>query len=702
MDVVAAAAGLAGILAFLYVVFVGQKTVFEWWRDRRAPYKLGLEVEQEAEEKITGVAHNLPQPDYEQFVDRDRELDEVMRQLRPYPYSQHAVVTIDGIGGVGKSSLALEVGYRYLRAYQTLPPEERFEAIVWCSAKEQLLTGEGIVGRGQALHTLDEIYAAIAITLHQQDIIRASRAEQHELVRSALMQQRTLLIIDNLETIGDGNVLAFLRELPAPTRAIVTTRHQIDVAYPVRLSGMDWVAAHDVISRECEKKQVSLIEEEEKSLFKKTGGVPLAAVWSIGQVAHGYSLETVLQRLGQPGDDVARFCFEGAIGQIKGSEAHRTLMALCFFATDASHEALGSVASTRDDALGRDEAIATLQRLSLINRYDGRFGMLPLTRTFVQTELAKDESFASEAKERLFAYMTNLVRTRVGTGYWDPITHWLDSDVLDVELENLWQCVNWAVEADKQEVVLCVGGALAHHLWRVGRSEDRRRLCERAVFAAQQLGDYQWEVWLLIDGLGYIYLYRQEMTKAEAVISQGKLTAEKHNFPEGEALALAYLAHIAALQGDFIRAKECLAATEGKSKMPAVLARIKSVEGLVALLLEDWPAAEKHYRDAIYYRRQCDGYQPPTQLALLGLVQSYQNKHSEAKATLEEALRHKKQTLEGIGYAKFGLAIIKAAEGDRESAQTLAEEALANMRHMRAERQITQIQQFLYTVEESR
>ena len=37
---------------------------------------------------------------------------------------------------------------------------------------------------------------------------------------------------------GDLVVLGFVRELPDPTKAIVTTRHRIDVAYPVRLLGM--------------------------------------------------------------------------------------------------------------------------------------------------------------------------------------------------------------------------------------------------------------------------------------------------------------------------------------------------------------------------------------------------------------------------------------------------------------------------------
>ena len=191
--------------------------------------------------------HNLPQPDYGEFVGRKEELAQVHRILRPYPHSRHAVVTIDGIGGIGKSALALEVAHRYLRDYDRLPEEERFDAIIWTSAKASVLTADGIAPRQQITRTLDDIYTAIAVTLGREAITRARPEEQAARVTKALTQQRTLLIVDNLETVDDERVNAFLRELPAPTKAMVTTRHRIDVAYPIRLMGMPerthWVSS---------------------------------------------------------------------------------------------------------------------------------------------------------------------------------------------------------------------------------------------------------------------------------------------------------------------------------------------------------------------------------------------------------------------------------------------------------------------------
>jgi LuxR family glucitol operon transcriptional activator len=134
-------------------------------------------------------------------------LTQVLRQLRPYSHSQHAVVTIDGVGGVGKSALALEVAHRYLRGSDNVLPDERFEAIIWTSAKQSVLTAEGILPRKQVLRTSDDIYTTTAVNLEREDITKARAEEQAELIRKALTQQRTLLIVDNLETVDDPAVL---------------------------------------------------------------------------------------------------------------------------------------------------------------------------------------------------------------------------------------------------------------------------------------------------------------------------------------------------------------------------------------------------------------------------------------------------------------------------------------------------------------
>ncbi|MEW5871449.1 MAG: tetratricopeptide repeat protein [Chloroflexota bacterium] len=332
------------------------------------------------------VYHNLPQPDYKRFIGREEEINQIYQILRPYPLSQSHLVVIDGIGGVGKSALALEIAFRYLRNYDKIPAEERFDAIIWVSAKQNVLTADGIKLRSYAFKTLGDICTTVAITLRREDIIRADLGNQAEITRNALKQQRTLLIVDNLETVSDDNVVNFLRELPAPTKAIVTTRLRIDVAYSIRLAGMPQHDAWRLINQECSSTKIKPNDEQISQLYKRTGGVPLAIVWSLAQVRSGHSIEEVLYRLGKPTNDITRFCFEGIIPDIKSTSAYKILLSLLLFTKDASSEALGYVSELSE--LDKDDGLAHLEKLSLVNRVADRHSLLSLTKAYVSTELA--------------------------------------------------------------------------------------------------------------------------------------------------------------------------------------------------------------------------------------------------------------------------------------------------------------------------
>lgn len=353
-----------------------------------------------------GVRHNLPQPDYGQFIGREQELKKVLEKLRPYPYSQNSVITIDGIGGIGKSALALEVAHRFWRTYDSLLIEERFDSIIWTSAKRTVLRADrGIVNRRQALQTLDDICRTIAITLGIEEPVRSQPEEIVELVCRELTKQRTLLIVDNLETVDDEAVMEFLQDLlPAPTKVIVTTRHRIDVAYPVRLRGMPWEEAEMLIAQECQKKEVTLSHEQKRKLYDRTGGVPLAIVWTVAKIGFGSSLESLLARLSSRKGDIAKFCFEETIERIKGRDAYKLLLALALSKGDATRKELGYVAGFGEDEFSQEDAFEMLQVLSLVNKDGDKFSMLPLTKGYAIQELEDKVEFIGEAVERLINY----------------------------------------------------------------------------------------------------------------------------------------------------------------------------------------------------------------------------------------------------------------------------------------------------------
>jgi hypothetical protein len=161
---------------------------------------------------------------------------------------------------------------------------------------------------------------AISSVLGRKDVLALPESQQHIVIRDLLSGPlRILLVIDNLETLDDERVTAFLRELPQPCKAIVTSRHRIDVAYSIRLQGLPTDEARALISQESARRNVHLDEPQVAELIRKTAGIPLAIQWSIGLMAMGHAIESVLARLGSGHSDIAHFCFAESVTSIRGA-----------------------------------------------------------------------------------------------------------------------------------------------------------------------------------------------------------------------------------------------------------------------------------------------------------------------------------------------------------------------------------------------
>lgn len=657
------------------------------------------------------VYHNLPHPDFGHFIGREEELAQVHSILRPYPHSQEHLVTIDGIGGIGKSALALEVAHHYLRDYDRLSPEERFEAIIWASAKESVLTANGPAPRTQITRTLEDIYTTIAVALEREDITRARSEEQSGLVTKALTQQRTLLIVDNLETVDDERVNALLRELPAPTKAIVTTRHRIDVAYPVRLTGMPKEDGLALIAQECNKKDVKLTEAEAERLYVRTGGVPLAIVWSVAQMGYGYDVEAVLRRLGQPGEDIIRFIFEGVMEHIRGTDAHKLLMALSLFATDASREALGYVAGLDKDVLSRDEGLVTLEKLSLLNRQTGRFSLLPLTRSYLRHELEQILEFEQAAFERMLAYYKQLVtppeEMQVGDPYWDGLPNYAQADSLEQESGNLIHVIRRALDESRDAAALDLFLLIVHflHIW--GLWDERLLLSREMCQVAHRSGNPA-EIWLWIDAIGFILRQRQQFSECIQALKTGKLLARQFELDDASILADVYEAWVYAGMGDTALALRKIERALEQLDLDLVLERGTPIRRIVARraagmaawssrFQQDWVRQKEWFELALELRRSIGDNTTPTLQRLAGLSLKLDDVASAEKFLAEASASAGKKDWPWINYR---LAMVAEEKGELQEARHLCTLALEQFIRLGLERGVQGCQELLARLQE--
>ena len=165
-------------------------------------------------EQIRSIHHNLRSP-IRPLIGRKTEAARLLGLLSP----RHAahLISVDGIGGVGKTTLVLEVAHRCLRASTGEAPDlavPTFDAIIFASAKQLHLTPHGLKTASQAQRTLYDIFHEIARTLDRVDILRVARQDQPQRVRDALACQRTLLFVDNLETMDNKQGVIDFDSLP--------------------------------------------------------------------------------------------------------------------------------------------------------------------------------------------------------------------------------------------------------------------------------------------------------------------------------------------------------------------------------------------------------------------------------------------------------------------------------------------------------
>jgi tetratricopeptide (TPR) repeat protein len=647
--------------------------------DRYQPHLADVGVHLRIAQKLPPVYHNLPHPDYGRFVGREEELARIHQLLKPYPHSRYHIITIDGIGGIGKSALALEAAYHYLRQYDSLPPEERFGAIIWASAKQSVLTAEGIISRRQALRTLDDVYTTISRTLDREEIIHVREDQQPALANQALCHQRSLLILDNFETVDDEQVLAFVREVPDPTKVIVTTRHRIDVAYPVRLMGMPEEDGLALITQECKEKGVTLTESEAKRLYDRTGGVPLAMVWSMAQIGYGHAVETMLRRLAQPTSDIARYCFQGALKHIRGTPAYKLLMALAIFVSDASREALGYVADLPE--LDRDDGLVELQRLSLVNKHASRFRFLPLTKVFAADELSTHTRFRQEASRRWVDYLKELSELPDSEYYWR-----YRSFAFHKEGPNILEAIEWSYEYGTAEDVFHLTQAAEDYLGALGDWNTTMLLCDRALELATSL-QRRIAVARFAMMEGYIFRQRGDYEEAESKFLEALSLYEQEDNWEGKSIAMDNLAAVYRKMGMFDQAQTLsdeamkIADTLDDGDLKAL---INIERGRLARDTDNWELAWEYFtavRD--WFEERVEQAPRDEMLARsawghLAIVAYHLGRPQEAKELCLESLDFFETygTKAYLPTLKYRLALAEQALGEYEAALQHAREAV--------------------------
>ncbi|MBV9229637.1 MAG: hypothetical protein JOZ18_10020, partial [Chloroflexi bacterium] len=435
--------------------------------------------------------HNLPHPDYTRFIGRHSQLDWLKQCLSSERIWQ---IGITGIGGVGKSALALAIAHYYREQFEELQPRERFEAIIWISAKEETLRVRGREKSslsGLTLRTLEDIYTTIAQTLGREDITRALPKEQDYLVQKALNTQRTLLIIDNFESVLDERVRTFLYELPMSTKCIITSREWIDIAAVLRLTGLPHEEAEHLINEEAATRSVILDQRQRWQLYECTSGLPLPIKLSLARVASGEIFEQVMRWLETATGDLPEYSVKGQFeaAHRRDPNAWRLLLACSLFdqAAGASREALGSIAGL--SSAERDDGLTVLQQLSLLTcSQSNRFSMLPMVQSYAAAELARAD-FHAQFVDRWLSWALEFTLRHAF-----KLDLRIDrAEIVGSEYANVLRAIRWCRDHKRWQMLLQFVDGIWFYPYLLGLFGELREMLRAAGRASKLLHDTQHE-----------------------------------------------------------------------------------------------------------------------------------------------------------------------------------------------------------------
>ncbi|MEG5052765.1 MULTISPECIES: tetratricopeptide repeat protein [unclassified Microcoleus] len=638
---------------------------------------------------FSDIRQNLPGKNGS-FIGREQEIERLLAFLSFD--SDHSRISIEGCGGVGKTSLALEAAYRCLNANPENANVPTFEAIIFTSAKAQYLTKKGIEKRLCRERTLTDIFQAIARTLNSFNIIRADFNEQQKLIRHRLSQHQTLLIIDNLETLDEQQiVLDFLQDLPIAVKAVITTRIQTD--FPrILLDSLPFNEGLHLIQQQAEAKALTLSETAASEIYRKTSGIPAAIVYVVGQLAANYKLEIVLNRLLSPTGKVAIFCFEGSIQPLRGKLAYQLLMTVALFPHPALEEAIIQTAIPNDrDGEAIDEALAKLQQLSLIKYQENRYQMISLTREYVLNELKINSDFEAAARERWLSWYLKYSQKHGG----QDGKEWNNYNELSAEWENIQAVIDWCISQEKYSEFLEFWHQI--NAYSYAQSYNRDRLTywsyrldwtEWLIEAAKSREDWKTAAEAMCDRAWTLTIVGQakHLELAESLLKE---TWQLRHY-QSHTFQVDLIINIAVLrigQKQFEKAllwlKKALALVkinkpqDEKSKRHHI--HISYYQGKIYFLKGDYEQAKIYYQETLK-KAQDTGWQRSIALAKnwLGDIAVEQENFDEARLLLEESLEiaQVKQDRSREAYCKESFAFLVKKQKDLTAANHWANLAI--------------------------
>ncbi|MEV4455491.1 helix-turn-helix domain-containing protein [Microbispora sp. NPDC049633] len=533
---------------------------------------------------------------------------------------------VDGMAGVGKTSLAVHVAHRLAPSY---PDGGLYLDLQGFTPGQEPLEPHAALGR--LLDALDVTHPP------------AGTAERAALWRSELSRRRVLVVLDNAV---DAEQVRPLLPGAGKSAVLVTSRHRLVSLDGVPPVSLEPLADGDAVHLLARAAGLALTEEDAVGqVLRQCGGLPLALRMAGARLRHrpGWTVAVLAERLhATPGrfDSV----FGMSLHQLDAAERRMFRLLGVLPGADFDAAVAGALTDMPPDRAGA--ALEELVDAHLVQEPSpGRYRMHDLIRQYAADLAADEEPRAEDALRRVLRhYLAQAVahertlpspqRTEPAPGDPAKAMAWFD-----LEYVNLVACFDAAVRLGEDEVVAELPQTMRVWFFRHRGTDDQARLLEAAAAAAARLGRDQERASLLAD-LGYARAAAGRLTEA---LSAYEL-AERSGVPDDDiaaALALRIglvrrdLGDLEAAQAHFRRARELFEKIGRRTGQSQALA----FDGWVTLHLGRRGEAVELARASVAL---ADGPAQVTGLVTLGLALAPDDP-AESLRMLHDALRLSEQ-----------------------------------------------------------
>lgn len=335
-------------------------------------------------------------PHCEQFIGRREVLDKVREALQ----LRHPVVSLDGLGGVGKSAVAIELAKQFYDGRD-------YEFLISLSAKSRVWQGS-VMSRVAGFSGITEFLETIAQSLDLPPLPTID--DTKAAILDAMRGVRGLLLIDNIEDVEDEQVISFLyREVPDPVKVLVTSRISRNMgALSVPVPEMQEDEAIELFEIELKRQGYARKQSDSgaiRSIVKFTGGIPLALKWSASIAAKSGSLRTAEDAFkGAPIEkrEFLDFCFTTMFDELD-ENARNVALLYPYLGTSWTLPILSIALDVPEEEVVR--ALAELENRGVVfakgSQAEDMPGVLPLTKEFLTIKVRNSAELEEKVDARL-------------------------------------------------------------------------------------------------------------------------------------------------------------------------------------------------------------------------------------------------------------------------------------------------------------